>query len=892
MFMHQKCAALFLTLFLGGMVGQNAVWAQTPVAAPPQKSRFETAIEGTKPVQGLLSLYQKDQTLLADIQPGHLEKNYLILVSIAKGISHNMVLGGMTWGGGGDDVIWLFRKSGEKILVVQRNVRYRANPGTPESTAIKFAYSDSILYALPIITATPTGGSLVDLSRIFFSDDQHVGQAIGPGFFFAQDRSTFGKIKGFEHNMELEVAAVYSGGMPIETVTDSRGLQVTIHYSVSELPSNGYRPRKADDRVGYFLTVLKDFSDKQDDQQFVRYINRWDLRKKDPAASLSPPEKRIEFYIEKTVPVHLRPVVRSGILEWNKAFEKLGYDNAIVVHDQADDDTDHDPEDVRYNFFRWITAEANFAMGPSRVNPITGQILDADIIFDAGFLQHWSTEWEFLGPPQMAALMGGEGTELSHIRHGKLNPLHLKDGLETSAKSAPHFHLPGSECTLCTGMKQQMAFAGALLYNRGETDNTGKLPEAFVKQALKEVVMHEVGHTLGLRHNFKASAWKSLAEISDPAKANEATVASVMDYTPTNIAPKGQPQGAYYTPTIGPYDYWAIEYGYKSLGDEDKELLKIASRDAEPGLDYATDEDTRGTIDSDPLSNRFDLGNDENEFAKRQMAIATEMMPDIVKKSVQDGQGYQRARQAFGMLLSEYWRTAAFAARLPGGVYVSRDHKGDPNARAPFRLVETDKQRAAMKLLTETTFNPPPVPPDVLNFLAATRWSHWGIREPRRLDYPIHDTILLMQSRILGQLMNATTLTRLSDSELKAPPEADIYTLAEHMRLIVEGVFTEWKTPAKGEYTVRKSLIGSYRRNLQRVMVKELAFYVTSPFAGVPEDVRTMARFHLRELQAQIATTLANAEVKLDDYSKAHLIDCNERIKQALAVQIIAPSVD
>ncbi|MDB5335329.1 MAG: hypothetical protein JWN70_948 [Planctomycetaceae bacterium] len=888
--MPQNCAALLLTIFLSGVLGQSTADAQTTTTpTAPQKSKFEMMTEGARPVQGMWNMYLKEQNLMADIQPGNLNKNYLILVSIAKGISHNMVLGGMTWGGGGDDVLWQFRKSGDKILVVQRNVRFKATPGTPEGTAVSLAYSDSVLYALPILSPTPTGGSLVDLTRIFFSDDQHVGQAIGPGFFFASDRSTWAKAKAFEHNVELEVSAVYSGGMPIETVADSRGVQVNIHYSISELPSNAYRPRKADDRVGYFLTVMKDFSDKQDDQQFVRYINRWDLRKKDATASLSPPEKRIEFYIEKTVPVHLRPIVRSGILEWNKAFEKLGYDNAIVVHDQADDDTDHDPEDVRYNFFRWITADAGFAMGPSRVNPLTGQILDADIIFDAGFMQHWSTEWETLGqPPQMMALMGGEGTELSHLRHQHEVSQLAKPGKETP----PHFHLPGAECSLCTGMKQQMAFAGALLYARGESDATGKLPEAFIKQALKEVVMHEVGHTLGLRHNFKASTWKSLAEISDPAKAGEPTVASVMDYSPTNIAAKGVPQGAYYTPTIGPYDHWAIEYGYKNLGDEDKELLKIASRASEPGLDYGTDEDTRGTVDSDPLANRFDLGNDANEFARRQMALAQELMPELVKRSVQDGQGYQRARQAFGMLLSEYWRTALFAARLPGGIYVARDHKGDPNARAPFRLVEPEKQRAAMKLLTETAFNPPAIPPDILNFLAATRWSHWGINEPRRLDYPIHDTILKMQSRILGQLVNVSTLTRLYDSELKAPPEADVYTLAEHMRLIVDGVYTEWKAPVKGEYTVRKPLIGSYRRNLQRIMLKEFAFYVNSPFAGVPEETRTLSRFHLKELEAQITAALGNAELKLDDYSKAHLIDCQERIRKALAAQVSMPSID
>lgn len=885
--MLRNCAALLLTLCLTGAFGQSATQAQAPAAAPPQKSKFEMMTEGAKPIQGMWNMYLKEQNLMVDVQPGNLNKNYLILVSIAKGISHNMVLGGMTWGGGGDDVIWQFRKSGDKILVVQRNVRFKANEGTPEGTAVKLAYSDSVLYALPILSPTPTGGSLVDMTRIFFSDDQHVGQAIGPGFFFAGDRSTWAKAKAFEHNVELQVSAVYSGGMPIETVADSRGVQINIHYSISELPSNGYQPRKADDRIGYFLTVLKDFSDKQDDQQFVRYINRWDLRKKDPSASLSPPEKRIEFYIEKTVPVALRPVVRSGILEWNKAFEKLGFDNAIVVHDQSDDDVDHDPEDVRYNFFRWITAEAGFAMGPSRVNPLTGQILDADIIFDASFLQHWSTEWETLGPPQVAALMGGEGTELSHLRHRALT--HEQPNL--AAPVAPHFHLPGAECSLCTGMKQQMAFAGALLYARGESDATGKLPEAFLKQALKEVVMHEVGHTLGLRHNFKASTWKNLAEISDPAKANEPTVGSVMDYNPTNIASKGQPQGAFYTSTIGPYDIWAIEYGYKQTAD-DKELLKIASRASEPGLDYATDEDTRGTLDSDPLANRFDLGNDQNEFARRQMALAQELLPEIVKRSVQDGQGYQRARQAFGMLLSEYWRTALFAARLPGGMYVNRDHKGDPNARAPFKLVEPEKQRAAMKLLTETAFNPPAIPADVLNYLASTRWSHWGINEPMRLDYPIHDTVLKMQSRILGQLVNRTTLTRLYDSELKAPPEADVYTLAEHMRLIVDGVFTEWKAPAKGEYTVRKPLINSYRRNLQRIMLKEFAFYVNSAFAGVPEETRTLSRFHLKELEAQITAALGNAEIKLDDYSRAHLIDCQERIKQSLAAQVSIPSVD
>jgi len=193
-----------------------------------------------------------------------------VLTSIAKGISRGMVLGGMTWGFG-DDVLWSFSKAGEKLHVMRRNVRFKATPGSPEGSAVKLAYSDSVLYALPIITSTPTGGMLVDMTRIFMSDDEQIGRQIGPGFSFASDRSTWAKVKAFPQNVELQVAAVYSGGGDLETVADARGVQVNVHYSISALPSSGYTPRMADDRIGYFLTVLKDFSDKKDSEHFVRY---------------------------------------------------------------------------------------------------------------------------------------------------------------------------------------------------------------------------------------------------------------------------------------------------------------------------------------------------------------------------------------------------------------------------------------------------------------------------------------------------------------------------------------------------------------------------------------------------------------------------------------------
>ena len=839
--------------------GTSVVNAQQ--AAPAAPSKFEQLTTGTKKAEGLWTAYFKDQQILVDLKQNQLGQDYLMLSSIARGVSQGLVIGGIMWG---DEVLWSFRKVGDKIHVLRRNVKFKARPGSPEASAVKVAYADSVMYALPILTDT-NGGFLVDMTRIFLSDDEQVGKMLGASFSF--DRTTVGNVKAFKQNIEFDVNAVYSSQGEADSVPDSRGMPVTIHYSVSLLPTTGYRPRKADDRVGYFLTVTKDFNDISDDQNFVRYINRWDLQKLDPAAKLSPPKNPIIFHMEKSVPVNLRPTIRAGIEEWNKAFEKLGFDNAIEARQQRDDDT-WDPEDVNYNTFRWITAEVGFAMGPSRTNPLTGQILDADIIFDASFLRHWKQEYENFTPTAVANLLGDGG----------VNP---SDTIPLLAGNRGRH----ADCQLSMGMQHQMGFAAAAFMAQGLTAKRGELPEEFLHQALKEVTMHEVGHTLGLRHNFKASAWKTLAEIEDAAKANEPTVGSVMDYTPVNINPAGAKQSSYYPTTIGPYDHWAIEYGYKVIsGDENVELAKIAARSGEAGLDYSTDEDTESG-DPDPLSNRFDLGKDPVVYAQRQMAAVMALMPKILERAVENGEGFQRARQAFGLLFGEYYRSAQFASRLPGGVYVHRDHKGDNQARTPFKVVEVAQQRAAMKLMAETVLASPKYDPALLNSLAATRWRHWGVTEAMRVDYPIHQNVSSMQNRTLNQLLSPLTLNRMQDGEVKVPANEDAYTVAEHLKLLTDAIFTELNAPPAGEFNNRNSYISSYRRNLQRTALKQYASIVTSGGA-YPEDARVILRVQLTDLSLKIDAILGKADLKLDEYTRAHLLDTKQRIKQVLEAQI------
>jgi hypothetical protein len=863
-----RSARLFFVLAFAASLSATSIQAQQ---AQPTPSKFESLTTGMKKAEGLLTVYSKDQQILIDLKQGQLGQDFLMLSAIARGASEGLVLGGMTWG---DDVLWRFKKVGDKIHVLRRQVKFRATAGTPEFKAVNLAYADAVLYALPILTDTP-GGHLVDVTRVFLSDDELVGRMLRAAFVY--DRSTISSVKSFPKNVEIEVAAVYSRDpmQASDTVPDSRGMQVTVHYSISQLPQTGYRPRKADDRIGYFLTVIKNFSDTSDDQHFVRYINRWDLQKLDPSAKVSPPKDPIIFYIEKTVPVNLRPIVRAGIEDWNKAFDKLGFDNAIEVRQQTEDDN-WDPEDALHNTFRWITAEAGFAMGPSRVNPLTGQILDADIIFDSSFLRAWKNTYDNFTPPTVGAWPVNDPS-LSDRRHHHVirNPRQ-------------------SDCMLSQGMQQQTGFAAAVFAGLETTEKRGELPEEYLSQALKEVVMHEVGHTLGLRHNFKASAWKTLAEMEDLAKANEPTVASVMDYSPVNIVPAGIKQPSYYTTTIGPYDYWAIEYGYKPIsGDENAELAKIAIRSGEPGLDYGTDEDTEFN-DPDPQSVRFDLGKDPIAYAQRQVATVNAILPKLLERTVDTGEGYQRARQAFARLLEEHYRTINIATKLIGGVYVARDHKGDNQARIPFKLVDAAQQRAATKLLLEQGLISHKFDPVLLNSLAANRWWHWGSPEVRRVDFPIHQLIAEFQTGSSGMLTHcfgSQVLARLQDGEVKIPAGEDAYTLAEHLKTVIDGVFLEVTAPPAGEYNNRNQYISSFRRNTQRAALRQLSDIVRKTpgqsfsMLKLPEDARVLVRMHLTELQAKVDAALAKADLKLDDYTRAHLLDSKLRIKQILEAE-------
>ena len=896
------------------------IHAQTP---PPPKFRdFNEVVKGMERFQGLFTLYRTNDVLYAAIRPDLFNQQILAPISIARGMASagqplNLF----------DEWILVFVKDGDKVQVVRRNIHFQAPAGTPLEKAAKQNYTDSVLMALPIISMGGEG-TLIDFSQIFMTDFANLRLGM-----FDRNRSTWFKIKAFPNNIELQVQATYArGGGSAEStedgIADPRGLTLVIHYSLTRLPDPGYRPRIADHRVGYFLSANIDFGSNNPMTPYVRYINRWRLEKADPRAALSAPKRQIVWWVEDTVPHEYRPFVEQGILEWNKAFEKIGFRNAIGVRWQNERD-DFDPEDTGYCTFRWITTSSTFAMSGLRANPLTGEMIDGDVIFDASWIRAWKSEYAYLvgkpianaenfEPIAMAEIISPimaskMGYGLSGPLPGNHNPFFTQTpgGLKNEFQIIPSTWGPiqwelnqrahGNRLVAgeyAASKYHEFNLAAMALAAEGKGSVDGKLPEEFLAQAIKEVVMHEVGHSLGLRHNFKGSTMLRYDQINDTSITRvKGMVGSIMDYNPINIAPKGQKQGDYATTTLGPYDYWAIEYAYKPIdGDESTELKKIASRSPEKDLTYGTDEDMY--LNDDPYNNTYDLGSEPLKYGQDRVALAADLLKELDQNIVKDGESWARLRIAFSTLLNQYGNASYLAASYIGGHIISRDFKGE-GSRDPVIPVSGDKQREALRFITEKIFSDRAFQfsPALLRRLTTELWMHWGndsLNMMGSVDFDVFSRILAIQRISLNKCFNGAVLARIQNQELQSNPGSNPMRISEIFGTLTEGIWSEVKK-AEEDQSIKISTI---RRSLQREHLQKLCAIVLGggrrsigdsygyvilmggDGGSAPADARNLARLHLESIAKRIKNII---EDKMDDSTRAHLNECLIRINKVLA---------
>jgi hypothetical protein len=836
---------------------------------------FDEIVKNMEVIKGLFTFYRKadENKIYLEITTNQFEKLFLFSSSIDSSVGEKGLYASQQAG----EFPFTFHLVGKQVQMSIRNSLYTATNGTPESRGVAKSFPNSLLASTRILSRPhPERKSLlVNAYDLFVLDLPGFAPALSEiyrpsGYHFDRGNSGFGAIKSFPENALIEVDLHFATDNPRArtlTLPDARSLPIVVKYDLAELKQTDYKPRLADDRVGHFLSVQADYSTDHPKSLMVRRINRWNLQKKDPKAAISEPVKPITYWLENTIPVEYRPYIREGVLMWNKAFERIGFTNAVVVRQQPDN-AEWDPADARYSTIRWFQgADAGFAIGPSRANPFTGEIYDADIGFSeamARYVRRFGEE--FAGP-----ISGSVPVALEPPAMPKL------------AWSRDDYH----GCEYASGMIEQAQFGVAVLQARGALSKD--MEEKLLREYLVEVTAHEVGHTLGLRHNFRASNMLKPEDLLDDTKTDVMSQSgSVMDYNPIVIAPKGQKQGHFCPPTLGPYDYWAIEYAYKPIeGDEEPVLAKIASRCAEPELGYATDEDALGTLSPasmDPMVNQFDQSSDPIGFYTDRIKIVRELWTSMEENLLEKGEGYQILRRAMNRGFGEYSRGILIGAKFIGGVYHRRDHYGDPHGRAPYAPVSAEKQREALEFLQKYAFaeNAFDLPPTLLNRLAMERLPGVSgidgvIATDGRNDYAWVESILNLHRAVLGRLYQPLILGRLQDNEMRFAPGEQVFTMADMFAGLDASIWTELDGTAPK--------ISPVRRNLQREHLKQLVRLTVRNVPGIPEDATSLARASLSVLSAKMSNAL-NANRITDPTSRAHLQESIERVKSTLDARL------
>ncbi|MGD1860049.1 MAG: zinc-dependent metalloprotease [Leptolyngbyaceae cyanobacterium] len=935
-------------LALGGPWVWQAV-AQAPTAPPAEAAAEEIKIEEPmilRPFaevtqdldrqEGLLTIYssvEKGTAYLA-LLPQQLNQNFLLSATLESGVGE----AGLFRGWPINDLLIQFRElPGDRIQVVVPNT-YVRNPGGEgwQQRLQDSSFSDSVIFAVNVISIDPNSqAKLIDLASLLMERDlANLTEGLGwvlSGYSRNPELSRLKSLNMFPENLEIGTVLAFSGGIStvdpfaglfgpsLRGLPDSRGFSLDVRYSLSALPvNNGYKPRAADERVGYFATAFRSPIQSRRSETFVRYINRWQFEKQNPQAALSPPKEPLVFWVENTAPPEYREAIREGILMWNEAFEAAGFENAIEARQMPDNAT-WDPSDVRYNVVRWSDSLSAWAIGygPSRVNPLTGQILDADVILDANVVRYLRQQYQSLGlesvpETEFYLQLCGRRSQNWYVQWLAMQQageagLEMARNLTGGLTEGSTHRLPEDHCAGYLS-SQSNAFGSLALATLSGANFSSAQLEAYIQQYITALTAHEVGHTLGLRHNFAGSLLLSPAELNDPAiTQSRGLVSSVMDYFPPNVAPPGTEQGEFFPSRLGPYDLWAVEYGYRQapaspLGRAEQQMLnRILRRSTEPELAYATDEDIFDFID--PKSRAWDLSSDPMQYAEWQLENAQAVWDSLNRLSVNRGEGYGSLRRRVDLVFNYFSRNALILTDYVGGQRFRRLNPWETQELTPFEPIPAATQRQALASLSDRVFAPDAFQfsSQLINQLAPDRWRHWGVPLTRYpLDYPIYEQILEVQSIALTELFWADRLARVRDLEFKTNA-SDVLTLSELYDSLYQSVWSEIavtqdETPD----------ISSLRRGLQRHHLNILSnmvlrrsfwdalsaqsfneFIATLGTLGAPEDARALARYQLRQIQQDISDTLGRHDGRLAVTTQAHLEAVRDRIARVLEAPLL-----
>ena len=855
---------------------QPSAPAAAPAAPPGGPPPFAVVTKDAKQIDGPITAWQKDDKVWLELAPEHFGKPFMLSPKLSTGIGETPLIGGLmayqVSGAGGPQLIEFVRVH-NVVRMQARNTDVVAMAGTPEARAVRDSYSPSLLGGAPVASQPhPQRKSvLIEANGLFLTDLLGVGMQLQrtyrQGYSLDPRNSAITSVRGSPQSLEIQTQHHYwSGsiaipqpgavpGTPAPTVPryvpDSRSLFVGHHFSIAALPAQPMAPRRSDARIGLMTQSVLDLGDDLQRSPRVRMIERWRLEKKDPQAELSEPVKPITFWIDRNVPLKYRDAVSEGILEWNKAFERIGFKNAIVVQQQSDDAA-FDTLDIGYASVRWMMSAASGfgAIGPKHVDPRSGEILDADIGFESLSSRSLRSlrAQTLSGVAAFGAVLGG-----GHAAHA------------------------GHElCQHADLAAEQLGYALDVLQARGDLAPDSPLTESFVRDFVKDTIMHEVGHALGLRHNFRASRAYTEAQLADPEFTRvHGTTGSVMEYNAINLPRPGQRGGTPFMTTLGPYDYWAIEYAYKPIPAEQEreELLRIASRSREPLLAYGTDEDA--ALGIDPETIQLDLGADPIAYAAKRLEIARDLFARQERRELKPDESYAVLRRSLAYAIADAGRAVGVLVRQIGGVRTLRDYPG--SGRDPLQPTDARTQRAALDLIAQNvlSIDSLAVTPALQRRLAPD-FDERGDNPALSTDYPVPQRLLDLQRSVLAQLMSDAVAERILDGVGKADRPETAFQLSELYARLTRDI---WSELAKG------GDISASRRELQRDHVGRIANALLRPTGTTRADARSLQRVQAMQLQAKLDKALKRGGT-MSVETRAHLELSADMLSQALTAKV------